>query len=66
MPVSVKINSPRVTYDPEFIRSRHTYETSSVVTHPNGHITVRKLVLFYLIMINEGALRERGVRLDAG
>ena len=40
MPVSVKVQSSKVSYEADFIRSKYSYESTTVVNQPDGQITV--------------------------
>jgi len=44
MPVTVKVNSSKVTYGEEFIESKYSYESSTVSTGPDGSITVSDII----------------------
>ncbi|CAL8109333.1 unnamed protein product [Orchesella dallaii] len=45
MPVHVKVNSPKVTYESDFIKAKYCYESSSATQHPDGRITINPYTL---------------------
>lgn len=46
MPLSVKVNSSKVSYGEDFIRAKYNYESSTVEQQAGGKIIVSKLLFF--------------------
>jgi hypothetical protein len=46
--VLVQVNSPRVEYGEDFIRSEYSYESSQVKKGPGGNFTVSFIFIYHI------------------